>query len=86
MRGVRFVREVCDRFWMFTIAAISLIVVGFVCAAILWNGKMPEGSEGLLTAAITGLLMVAQNVIKAVVEMMGASGKPDDPVNVKEAE
>lgn len=90
-RASRRIRSVCDRFWMFTIAAIALGIVGFVCIAIVWNDKMPEHGEGLLTGAITGLLMVARDVIRAIIEMLGGDptrvtvdNPPSDPVKVED--
>jgi len=60
------IRRVCDRFWMFTIAAIALMIIGGICIAVLWTGRMPENSEGLLGGAITGLLLLARDVINAI--------------------
>lgn len=59
------IRNVCDRFWMFTIAAIALAVIGFIVGSVVINGRMPEGAGELLTGAVTGLLMIVQKVIEA---------------------
>jgi hypothetical protein len=59
------VRQICDRFWLFTIAAMALAIIGFVIVAVIWSGKMPEGGGELLTGAVTGLLMIVQKVIEA---------------------
>ena len=59
------IRQICDRFWLFTIAAIALGIIGFIVAAVIITGAMPDGSGELLTGAVTGLLMIAQKVIEA---------------------
>lgn len=64
-RGGERVRNICDRFWLFTIAAIALGTIGFIVGAVVINGRMPEGAGELLTGAITGLLMIVQKVIEA---------------------
>lgn len=58
-------RTICDRFWLFTIAAIALVIIGGVLLAVIWHRKMPEGAGELLASAITGLLLVVQKVIEA---------------------
>lgn len=97
-RAGAYVRSVCDRFWLFTIAAIALAVIGFIVSAVVINGHMPEGAGELLTGAITGLLMIVQKVIEAqqqrrMADQLAnsaphrqASGKADDPVHVTEDE
>ena len=89
------VRNICDRFWLFTIAAIALSVIGFIVGAVVIAGRMPEGSEALLTTAVAGLLMIAQKVIEAQQQRRmadqlhasapapaePASGRADDPVH-----
>lgn len=59
------IRAICDRFWLFTIAAIALAIIGFILGAVVINGKMPEGAGELFASAITGLLLVVQKVIEA---------------------
>lgn len=59
------VRQVCDRFWLFTIAAISLTVIGIVVGTVIIMGKMPADAGELLTATVTGLLLIVQKVIDA---------------------
>lgn len=90
------VRAACDRFWLFTIAALALAIIGFILGAVVINGKMPEGAGELFSAAITGLLMVVQKVIEAQQQRRmadqlhqsrpdtqeGPSGNPNDPVSV----
>lgn len=97
-RAGDFVREVCDRFWLFTIAAIALGVIGFVLLWVVIKGKMPEGAGELLSAAVTGLLMIVQKVIEAqgqrrMADQLAqssphnqASGREGDPVHVTEEE
>lgn len=55
----------CERFWLFTIAAIALAVVAAVILPIVFGGKMPAGAGELLSSAVTGLLMIAQKVVDA---------------------
>ncbi|MFN3943881.1 MAG: hypothetical protein ACK4K7_02980 [Allosphingosinicella sp.] len=62
---VRAVRGVCDRFWLFTIAAIALVIIGFILGAVVIKGGMPAGAGELFASAITGLLLVVQKVIDA---------------------
>jgi hypothetical protein len=97
-RAGSIVRDVCDRFWLFTIAAIALAVIGFIVGAVVINGRMPEGAGELLTGAITGLLMIVQKVIEAQQQRRmsdqlhasapavpdAPSGKPGDPVHTHE--
>ncbi|MFN3944544.1 MAG: hypothetical protein ACK4K7_06415 [Allosphingosinicella sp.] len=40
----RAVRGVCDLFWMFTIAALALAIIGFILGAAVVSGRMPEGA------------------------------------------
>lgn len=56
---------VCDRFWLFTIAAIALAIIGFILGAVVIRGRMPDDAGELFAAAITGLLLVVQKVIDA---------------------
>lgn len=64
-RAADWARTACDRFWLFTIAAIALSVIGFIVGSVVVNGRMPEGAGELLTGAVTGLLMIVQKVIEA---------------------
>jgi hypothetical protein len=64
-KSVEFVRSVCDRFWLFTIAAIALGVIGIIVGSVVINGSMPKDAGELMTAAVTGLLMIVQKVIEA---------------------
>lgn len=59
------IRHICDRFWLFTIAAIALVIIGGVLVSVVINGKMPEGAGELFASAVTGLLLVVQKVIEA---------------------
>ena len=59
------IRQVCDRFWLFTIAAIALFTIALIVGAVILTGKIPDGAGELLSAAVTGLLMVVQKVIEA---------------------
>lgn len=52
-------------FWMFTIAAISLFVVGAIGLAAVRSG-IPDGSGEIIAAIVTGLLLVARDVINAI--------------------
>ncbi|WP_337846823.1 hypothetical protein [Sphingomonas sp.] len=78
------VRSVCDRFWLFTIAAIALAIVGFIAVAVLWKG-MPAGAGELLSGITTGLLMIAQKVIEAqqarrLADQLAQSAPAPEPV------
>lgn len=66
-----------ERFWMFTIAAIALAIIGFICVSAVVMGRIPEGAEGLFNGAVTGLLLVARDVIRAIIEMLGGKEKKD---------
>lgn len=59
------IRQICDRFWLFTIAAIALGIIAFIVAAVIITGAMPKDAGELLTGAVTGLLLIAQKVIDA---------------------
>jgi hypothetical protein len=59
------IRPICDRFWLFTIAGLSLGIIGLVAGSIVINGKMPQGAGELFSAMFTGLLLVVQKVIEA---------------------
>lgn len=79
------VRPVCDRFWLFTIAAISLAVIAFIVVAVILTGKMPDGAGELLTGATTGLLMLAQKVVEAqstrrLTDQLAQSAPAPEPV------
>lgn len=52
-------------FWMFTIAAIALFVVGAVGLQAAIYG-IPEGAGEILSAVVTGLLLIARDVINAI--------------------
>lgn len=58
-------RQICDRFWLFTIAALSLAAIGAVLISVAIAGKMPDDAGELYAAAVTGLLLVVQKVIEA---------------------
>ena len=78
------VRRICDRFWLFTIAAIALAVIGFIVVAVIVNGAMPKGAGELLTGAVTGLLMIVQKVIEAqqarrMADQLAQSQPPAEP-------
>lgn len=55
----------CERFWLFTIAAIALAIVGMMIAACVWLGRVPADAKELFSATGLGLLMIAQKVIEA---------------------
>ena len=59
------IRQVCDRFWLFTIAALALGTIAFILVSVTVSGKMPEDAGELFTSAVTGLLMIVQKVIEA---------------------
>lgn len=59
------IRPICDRFWLFTIAGLALGVIGVIVGSVVINGRMPEGAGELMTATVTGLLMIVQKVIEA---------------------
>jgi hypothetical protein len=59
------IRPICDRFWLFSIAGLSLGIIGFVAGSIVINGKMPAGAGELFSAMITGLMLIVQKVIEA---------------------
>lgn len=59
------VRSVGDRFWLFAIAGLGLVIVGSIAGAVIIKGEMPKGGAEILTATITGLLMIVQKVIEA---------------------
>lgn len=99
-RSGGFVRTVCDRFWLFTIAAIALGVIAIIVGSVVINGHMPEGAGELLSATVTGLLMIVQKVIEAQQQRRmadqlhasapassePASGRAGDPVHTVEEE
>jgi hypothetical protein len=58
-------RGVSDRFWLFTIAAIVLAIVGFIAVSVIWKGAMPRGAGELLGSIVTGGFMLAQKVVDA---------------------
>lgn len=60
-----FFSHCADRFWLFTIAAISLGIVGGMIGAVILKGGMPEGAGELFAGALTGLLLIVQKVIDA---------------------
>lgn len=55
----------CERFWLFTIAAIALAVVAAIILPIVIRERMPAGAGEAVSGAVTGLLMIAQKVIDA---------------------
>lgn len=60
------VRTVCDRFWLFTIAAIALAVIGSIVATVSLGEKKLSAEELALFGSLsTGLLMIIQKVIEA---------------------
>lgn len=59
------IRQICDRFWLFTIAAISLGTIALIVGAVIFRGGVPTGAGELLTGAVTGLLLIVQKVIDA---------------------
>jgi hypothetical protein len=78
------VRAICDRFWLFTIAAISLIVIGIIAGSVIWWG-MPENAGELLAATSTGLMLIVQKVIEAqgqrrLTDQLAQSAPAPDPV------
>lgn len=96
-RAGEVVRTICDRFWLFTIAAIALGIIGVIVISIVVTRQMPQGAGEMLTGAVTGLLMIVQKVIEAQQQrrmadqlassspaQQQASGKPDDPVHTVE--
>ena len=87
------IRPICDRFWLFTIAGLSLMVIGIIVGAVVINGRMPEGGGELMTGAVTGLLMIVQKVIEAqqqrrmadhLADSKRRNGKQNDPVHTIE--
>lgn len=52
-------------FWMFTIAGVSLLVVGLIGWRVAAHG-VPEGAGEVLTAIVTGLLLRIGDVINAI--------------------
>jgi hypothetical protein len=58
--------EVGERRGLFAIASIALAIIGLICGAIVFQGKMPDGSEGLLGGALTGLILLARDVINTI--------------------
>lgn len=79
------VRSVCDRFWLFTIAAISLGVIAVIAGVVIWRG-MPEGAGELLSGIATGLLLIVQKVIDAqqarrVTDQLAQSAPAPEPVS-----
>lgn len=78
-------RAICDRFWLFTIAAIALIVIGVIVAAVIWWG-MPENAGELLSAIATGLLLIVQKVIDAqqqrrITDQLANSAPAPEPID-----
>lgn len=78
------VRAICDRFWLFTIAAISLAVIAVIAGVVIWKG-MPTGAGELLSAIATGLLLIVQKVIDAqqtrrVTDQLAQSAPAPEPV------
>ncbi len=93
------VRPICDRFWLFTIAALALGVTGFIVGSVVINGRMPEGAGELMASTVTGLLMIVQKVIEAQQQrrmadylhqsqphQQQAAGKEDDSIHQMEDE
>ena len=58
--------EAGERRGLFAIASIALAIIGLICGAIVFQGKMPDGSEGLLGGALTGLILLARDVINTI--------------------
>lgn len=97
-RAGGFVRDVCDRFWLFSIAAISLVVIGVIVSVVGFSDReLTAERTALLTSVATGLLMIVQKVIEAqqqrrMADQLArsrphddqASGKEDDPVHTVE--
>lgn len=70
-------------FWMFTVAAIALAIVGAICVGSLLQEDLPEGLGTLLGGAVTGLLLVARDVVKAIQARWGVPSE-DAPAPVRE--
>lgn len=69
-RAASFARHLIDKlaireFWMFTIAAIALFVVGGIGFQAAVHG-IPDGAGEIIAAIVTGLLLVARDVINAI--------------------
>lgn len=86
-----------ERFWLFTIAALCLVLLGVVVYVLGFTEKQPN--EMLFGSLITGLLMIVQKVIEAqslrqAVQKLGESqpmatpnedtpaGTEEDPLHV----
>jgi acyl-CoA synthetase (AMP-forming)/AMP-acid ligase II len=60
------VRAICDRFWLFTVAAISLMIIGAIVVTVAWSDKKLTPEEiALLGNLGVGLMMIVQKVIEA---------------------
>lgn len=69
-RAANLARHLIDKlaireFWMFTIAAIALFVVGSIGFQAAMYG-IPEGAGEILSGIVTGLLLIARDVINAI--------------------
>lgn len=52
-------------FWMFTIAALSLGVVGAI-GLVAVNEGLPKGAEAIVGGIVTGLILLARDVVNAI--------------------
>lgn len=83
------VERVCDRFWLFTIAAIALGIIGAIVFVIWQAGSDGLGPEELavLGSLSTGLLMIVQKVIEAQQQRRMAdqlaSSSPPGPIEAR---
>jgi hypothetical protein len=60
------VRPICDRFWLFTIAGLSLGILGAIVFVAGFSAQdLPPDRLALLGSLSTGLLMLIQKVIEA---------------------
>jgi len=60
------VRPICDRFWLFTVAALALGIICAIVAAVAFAEKKLSAEELALFGSLsTGLLMIVQKVLEA---------------------
>jgi hypothetical protein len=64
-------------FWMFTIAAIALGVVGAIGFQVAVYG-VPERADAIIGGIVTGGLLLCRDVINAIKALWGAVRAADD--------
>lgn len=81
--AVRLVDKLAIReFWMFTIAALGLGIVGFLCIQVAVYG-IPPRADAIVGGAVTGILMRVGDVINAIRALWRVSQEAEEPRNVE---